>query len=120
MSRDRDEPPGADIASVKAKLKLYHDVPVNTYDTTDEDLYPLAWRLMHSGKDESDGRYHWFCHRTDSFVRDLATFLLRLFAYTGTGSKLVEGWKNRLQTIWKNCPDCIQRMDEEKVLSKET
>ena len=119
MSRNRDGPPEANIAAVKEKLKLYHDVPVNTQDTTDEDLNPLIWRLMRSGKDESDGRYHWFCHRTDSTTRDLATFLLRLFAYTSTGNNLLEEWKDRLQIIWKNCPDCIQRMDEEKVLSRE-
>lgn len=72
---------------------------------------------MNYGKEVPDFKYHWFCHRADSTRRDLASFLLRLFAYNDTGNEKVEAWKERLKKVWADCPDCIQCMDDEKTLS---
>lgn len=119
-NHQQHEPPGSSITAVRKKLDLYRDVPVNTQSTTDSDLKPLIWRLMHSGRNPVDNKYHWFCHDADPLVRDLAVFLLRLFAYTDSANEEVDAWRSRLQQVWVDCPACIQSMDEEKVNSRTT
>lgn len=96
MSADRDEPPaGSSKEAVRQKLEFYRDFPPNTEDTKDNDLTPLIWRLMHSAED-IDGRYHWFCHRADTLTHDLATFLLRLFAYKSEVNSRAKRWRDRM------------------------
>ncbi|KAH8114513.1 SEN1 N terminal-domain-containing protein [Phellopilus nigrolimitatus] len=49
-----------------------------------------------------DGVLHWFCPQAEALTRELAVFLLRLFAYTN--EKVVE-WRARIKVVWHGCAD---------------
>ncbi|EJC98117.1 uncharacterized protein FOMMEDRAFT_97735 [Fomitiporia mediterranea MF3/22] len=101
---------------LEARLKQLRDVPVNTAGSQDRDMIPLHEHLM-GVKPDSDGLTHWFCPRAELLTQELATFLLRLHAYT---NDKVDKWRKQIIGVWRGCADCIRCMDEVKGSSRTT
>ncbi|KAI5122782.1 hypothetical protein M0805_000126 [Coniferiporia weirii] len=110
------EPAGASKHEVERKLKQLRDSPVDTQGTRDSDMIPLHWRLMRV-KADANGTIHWFCPQADVLTKELAVFLLRLFAYSN--ERVVE-WRTRITKVWHGCANCVRGMDEAKTTSRTT
>jgi senataxin len=60
---------------------------------------------------------HWFCEKADTTTIEAATFLIRLFAYD---SGEVKRWKERLHKCVTTCVLCVQGLEQQKILSRQT
>ena len=60
---------------------------------------------------------HWFCDKADATTIEAATFLIRLFAYD---SEEVKRWKEGLQKCVTACVPCVQGLEQQKILSRQT
>ncbi|THH12551.1 hypothetical protein EW146_g7587 [Bondarzewia mesenterica] len=105
-----------DLQRLEALLTKFRDEPVDSGGNVDTILPPILKFLMSSPPD-SDGSFHWFCHRASPLTLEAGTFLLRLFAYD---NNRVEEWKARLQSILELCHLCVQGLQVAKMNSQQT
>ena len=113
-------PPGGSRTVTKdelaKRLKKLKDEPIDAAGTQDEVLIPIVEFVM-ALKPGANGVLHWFCRDADGVVREAATFLLRLFAYS---NDVVTGWKERMLKCLHSCSGCAQSLDKIKETSSST
>ena len=101
---------------VRVRLAQYRNQPPNTQDVTEADLTKL-FNFLITSPEASDAPVHWFCFRADPVVREAATFMIRLHAYS---SNRVQLWRSRLERCLSTCVDCVAGLQTAKVTSKVT
>lgn len=105
-----------DKEQLEKDLKQLRETPASTQDLNQQVLRRIFDYLVQDSL-PANATPHWFCSRADSLTREAATFLLRLHAYS---SPQVAKWRSQLQSCLAGCSECVQRLQEVKVSSKDT
>ncbi|KIY46559.1 hypothetical protein FISHEDRAFT_10623, partial [Fistulina hepatica ATCC 64428] len=94
---------------IDALLKSLRESPVE--NPSDVLLARLYGFLM------SKDAKHWFCNQAEPTIVEVASFLLRLFAYN---NDLVTQWKTKLDACLNACADCVHGLQSAKTHTKTT